>query len=312
MGSVFMLQTTSQVSSRPVSAVHSLGRIDRLPIGVDAQLLTHYPAMKLGMEPAIAVYAKKLTPMARELILNSTSTREWVVTAPPFNVLPAAANLLSWRVFENLASDPELKQRVFLLDLKIPRDRVAINSKQDFKTYFEYSSHSIERRIQERQRMHGSAEYITGQHKALRDRGVIVINDIKVTGTQQRFMQDAFNQVKPNCVHWLYILALEEQLGSDHPEIEHTINSSSINSLEDFYEVLDAEHVHYTARCVSRLFALDLTEFSDLVSKLCPDKRTKLIDLARQEGRYDGALFADKMRYLESLGAGIGDKFAAQ
>jgi hypothetical protein len=129
--------------------------------------------------------------------------------------------------------------------------------------------------------------------------GVIVINDIRVTGTQQEHMNTSFEHVKPAALTWLYILQVEKELGITHPQIEHQINSSRFDTFEDFVNLLTSADHRFTARCISRVFNYDLEEFSNVLQALSDQKRRALYELALGEGRFEGDFFVDKFKLLK-------------
>ena len=131
-----------------------------------------------------------------------------------------------------------------------------------------------------------------------KDHSVIVINDINVTGTQQYFMQQLFNDLGVKQSHWLYIFNVDKSLAHRHPEIEYQINNSQINDLDSFAKILGDESNQYTARCIARLFNEDFNDFHYLISFLNRKRREKIYHLAQQEGRYNHSFFDEKMNLL--------------
>ena len=291
---------TDALSAETPSTLLSLRQLEQVPADLDSPIFANYPAMKLGVPSAVDFYAARLTNLARELMHEHLEMQNWVLTAPPFNTVPAAANLLTWRMHKALRASSPDGVKLDLVDLHLEPQRMQINSDEDFKTYYQYSSNSVEQRIKERARLHQGDDDIVRNGDRFAGKNVLIVNDIKVTGTQQAFMQQSFDRVFPSRLYWLYIFEVDPQLGADQPEIEHSINSSRINSLHEFSEVLNAEDTRHTARCVSRLFSNAEDDFVNLVTQMSPATRQQILHYAQAEGRFEGDFFINKFRILKS------------
>ena len=290
--------------AKTLESVSCLQKIDQLPIDLEHNLFAHYPTMKLGIDEDVAFYASELAKVAKDLVKETEDCYDWVVTAPPYNVIPAAANLISWKVYDLLKQSLSSHYQLSVINLRFPKKSLAINNAQEFKTYFEYSNNGIQERIKERAKIHQDSDDIVNHKEDFGGCGVIVINDIKVTGTQQQFMQNSFAKVDPAYLHWLYVFEVDEDLGKSDPQIEHRINHSKLQTLDEFSELICTDAIAYTARCFSRLFSHELDEFEFLVQQLSVDKQDHILELASREGRFEGEFFADKMGLLQALCAG--------
>src|SRR5207248_6129898 len=100
------------------------------------------------------------------------------------------------------------------------------------------SSSSLSYRIQSRRELHEGKWSPKPDPADFRGRGVLFINDINVTGTQQKYARLTLDSVQPALVHWLYIFQVDLDLGRSHPEIEYNLNYLNIDSFEDFAEIL--------------------------------------------------------------------------
>ncbi len=278
------------------AATQCLKEIDSLPVDFDQALFAHYPAMKMGVGSAVDHYIDPLAGLAKNAMSAHADCKHWIITAPPYQAIPAAANLLCWQLLEVLNQSLPDDDSLTLLDLHYTNAQTGARDERDFRLRYDYSNNSIEDRIKERNRLQDDIV----QHAAvLAGKGVLVINDIKVTGTQQRHMTQSFEQVKPVHVEWLYIFQVDTALGTKHPEIEHQINSSSLQTVAEYQQLICADDTRHTARCISRLFNHDLDDFKTLVDVLEPHKRTQLLALVKAEQRFDGDYFAQKIAYLK-------------
>lgn len=289
----------------PTSQVGCLLKIDSLPLDFDQPLLANYPAMKIGEATAVAGYIDALVHKALQMMRSDPQYREWVLTAPPFIAAPAAANLLCWRTFEQLRSRLPDDYRLKLLDLHYASDESDVQDEADFKLRYEYSNNNLEQRIQERGRLRDDISRHAAQ---LSGRGVIIINDIRVTGTQQKFMQQSFDAVEVGTLKWLYLVEIDPKLGIKHPGIEHQINTSRLQSLDEFIHLLSSRGHRFTARCISRIFAYSFDDYQRVLHSLDITKLTELAKLAKGERRFGGDYFREKYNYLQSLTTAVGDR----
>jgi hypothetical protein len=276
----------------------ALEEISVLPLMLDTPFYRNYPAMKLGRRQQIDFFSRKLGAMAAELLQNEYQKNGpdtyWTITAPPYVHLPSAANLLARGTHDLL-----LRQgfSIPLVELRLTQQQVAIHNQEEFKSYNDYSKNSLHQRIAERRREQQTldAEELLPQFKG---RSVIIINDINVTGTQQYFLQQKLDRLQVHRCFWLYLVNVETSLAKRHPEIEHQINNSQINDLDSYAAILADGQTQHTARCISRLFNENMEDFRYLAASLNEAARVRIYHLARQEGRYGNALFAEKMQLL--------------
>lgn len=287
---------TNLPRNQDCNSVLSLKQLNQLPVDFADPLLIQYPAMKLGVLSAVEFYIEALAEKVSEIIEASTDIDKWVLTGPPLIKAPAAANLLCWRLYHHLQLRHSGRARLSMIDLRFLGDSEQVMDLQDFKLRYEYSNNSVEQRIKERSRLRDDIHL--HEHDFLGN-GVIVINDIRVTGTQQDHMNSSFERVKPAALKWLYILEVEQQLGITQPQIEHQINSSKFDTLDGFVDVLTSADHRFTARCISRAFNYDIDEFSSMLHSLSDQKRQNLYELAVGEGRFEGDFFADKFKLLK-------------
>ncbi|MGI9274952.1 MAG: phosphoribosyltransferase family protein [Endozoicomonas sp.] len=279
--------------------ITSLWKITEVPVDFNAPHLAHYSTMKLGLDRSVAYYSALLSESVEKLMAEHPECQEWVLTAPPYESLPSAANLMMWWINRDLSNRLSEKERLSVVDIHLSGD--AIHSSNDFNSYHFYSKGSVRHRIEHRRRLMQTVDDISRHRQRLSGRGIVVVNDIKVSGTQQKFLGEYLGKADPLFVHNLYILELAESIGQQFPQFEYELNKSRIQSLKDFGRVLGAADVHYTARCIGDLFACDVPEFKSLLKALSTDRRLRILKLVRSESRYLGDYFSDKIRILQEL-----------
>ena len=238
--------------------------------------------MKLGVRESVREYGRLLLPLARDVIARRPERVEWVVTAPPFFAVPAGANLVAWEIARLLTAELPSHRSLRATDLHLSVPTGA--ALHDVVTS-EYSNKGLEARIEERRRLFDDRTPPLDP-SVFRGRAVLFVNDINVTGTQQAFMQLAFDAVAPASVDWLYIVEVDPGLGRSNPELEYTLNHLRLETFEAFADVVARADIDYTCRCIRRLLAYPAAQLESLFRGLDDARRNLLYDLAVQEGIY--------------------------
>jgi hypothetical protein len=272
--------------------VTALHRLTRLPLDDRAELFARYPSLKLGVRESTVHYAKRLMPLAAALILSDPRPAHWVLTAPPYHAIPAAANLLCLEIFDLLQAGLPTALELSLIEIaERPHGCHGDQAPAD------YSRLNFRQRSESRQR---TASALL-DHPALFGRSVIFVNDINVTGAQQRVMRRYFERCGVRAVHWLYIIDVEESLGRRMPQIEYAINSSKLATFEEFVHVLAAEDLIFTSKCIARMFSYDDAQLTELLNALPARRRSMILELAVRDARYRGDHFKNKIDLLSAL-----------
>ena len=250
-----------------IGSAWALHTITSLPLDPRLLFFERYPAMKLGVRESVGFYARLLAPVA-EKIMAAQPDADWVVTAPPFYAIPAGANLLAWEVCRILS--------LHCVDLRYTQPHPR-------KTR-DYSRSGLEDRIINRRELHEGKCAPRPDEADFRDRAVLFINDINVTGTQQRFVQQTLEPVRPASIDWLYVFQVDPHLGRSKPEIEFELNHLYLATFEDFAEIVARADIDYTSRCVDRLLHYSAAEQETLFLSLDEGRRSLLHQLIAREG----------------------------
>ncbi|WP_266171447.1 hypothetical protein [Dyella subtropica] len=272
----------------------ALASVAEPPRDYDSDLFRRYPGMKLGRMSDVDFFAELLSNLTAEVLAEGETADAWVLTAPAYYQLPSAANLLAERMHAMLR---HRGIALPLVELRLSPEQLAVHSLEEFRLSCDYSRQPLAQRVTERQRLQDTAPPDPGWQRFAK-RNVIVVNDIHVTGTQQRFMQSSLAAAGANECHWLYIFHVEGELARTCPEIEHRINTSNLADLDSYAALLSDPATRHTARCLSRLFSEEPDAFRYLVATLQPEAHARIYRLAKDEGRYDTPLFGEKMRLL--------------
>ena len=260
------------------SKTTSLYRIDKLPLDADAEIFRHYAAFKLGVTSAVRHYAELSLPLVKRLIAESEHTG-WIITSPGIAThTPAAANLLCWELFERNSKELSLVNTHY--------DKEATAS-------IDYAKLGLADRVTERerlvQRLIPNAEF--------QGRPVLFINDVCITGTQQRTMQQYFERVEAACVTFLYLILVDPEIGRMKPDLEWEINFAPF---EDLLRLVSREEIQFTGKCVLKLLSLSVPELDQVLRALSSERRTRLLKLALLNGFQNLDRFQEQMKLLSA------------
>jgi hypothetical protein len=260
-----------------------------LPLAQDLYRL--YPGMKFGLLENVDYFSTKLTDKLRQT-LNQTyaPSKNWIITAPAFYHLPAAANLLATTIYHRL------QQAGFNVRLIVPtlhQDPSLVVDSQAFAMSNNYSKHKRELRYAHRLQYYRVSDEAS-LHTQFHNQQVIVINDIYVTGIQQMVMQQLFDRWQISSCDWLYIFKVKEDLAQQHPELEYQLNTSQYNDLISFAALLNRADLRVTKRCVAHLLEQNIDDFKYVLTQLNHKCKLQLKHDIYREWPECGALFAEK------------------
>jgi hypothetical protein len=256
-----------------------LHRISSTPIDPSDAILREYPAFKLGVTKSIRHYAALLLPLVKELLASDSENTGWILTAPAITAeTPAAANLLCWELFRLCQREPDLRACELALN-NISHNSELTGSKdwKDWARPQDYAKLDFAGRLTERERM----SQLLVRNAEFHGRPVLFVNDICVTGAHQDSMQQYFERVEATCVHWLYVIAVDQEIGKSNPEIEWQINFAPF---EDLLRMVSREQIQFTTKCVQRLMDLSDAELDRVLRTLDRERRTRLLELAVLNG----------------------------
>jgi hypothetical protein len=275
----------------------SLHRISQLPLDADAEIFRQYPSFKLGVTRSVRHYAELLLPLVKRLIASDSKHANWILTAPAITArTPAAANLLCWELFRRCQRERDLRTReITLIDIRHDSESTTSIDWKDPTRSQDYSKLDYADRVTEREkfsrRLADNAEF--------RERPVLFVNDICVTGAQQHAMQRYFERAEAAYVHWLYVIDVDQEIGRSNPEIEWQIN---FTPFEDLLRMMSREQVQFTSKCVQRLMNLSIAELVQVLRALNAERRTRLLDLVEMNGFQNLDGFQEQMALLRSYG----------
>jgi phosphoribosyl transferase-like protein len=283
--------TTTQLTS-----LRSLRIIEKLPIDYSDDFFGHYPRLKLGVTESVDYYGAQLSRLAEDVITQSLpGPADWAITGPAYNVLPGAPNLLCSYIYEGLRNKLPDSITLSLVHLPVETDDLEIKDSESLHKYHNYSKFTQ----QERNQLYEESPEPSIEPRDFRGRSILFVNDIKVTGTHQRYMQQAFAKLDSPQICWLYVLAVDQEIAEAEPEVEYAINHSCIASFEEFADLLATHNLEYTSRCITRLLSYELSQLAKLFQMLDMGRKKTILELATTEGRFSGDYFKEKIDLLK-------------
>jgi PRTase ComF-like len=253
-----------------LSALHT---IKRHPPDISFPVFAHYPAMKLGEDAAVDHYALSLAPLADRMIATDRGGG-WVLTSPPVRNLPSGANLLCRRLQAVLHGTRLERLRLV--------DRTQFVSPGAFREHGDYAKLDYDAR---RDAQYAVSD-VAFDRAALRGRNVIFVNDINVTGSQLRWIEEVLETARPRAIHWLLILNTDTAVGRRFPQLEDDINRSRFAGPGELASFLNEASFRATTKLVSRLLGYGAEGLGCILAALDPARRRGLVRAMFEDGAY--------------------------
>lgn len=268
------------------SQTTSLYRVTQLPLDAGSEIFRHYPAFKLGVTASVRNYAQLLLPVLKNVITNDS---RWILTSPAIaSETHAAANLLCWELFDLYQRQQPDSKKLSVIDIEYDNEATAS---------IDYAKLDVADRARERERL--SRRLIPNSD--FQGRPVVFVNDICVTGTQQRALQQYFDTVGAACVRWLYIIVVDPEIGKAQPELEWQINFAPF---EDLLRMVSREEIQFTGKCVLKLLQLSVAELDQVLRELNRERRSRLLELAVRNEFEKMENFREQVKLIRSYLSG--------
>jgi hypothetical protein len=274
----------------------ALHRITALPLDLDDPFYARYTLLKLGVAEGVDFYATRLAALVEDWLARQTEASEWVLTAPAYHAIPAAANLLCADVHALLVDRLPPGTAVSMVEIQHVRVDAGAIGARELKRWEDYSRLGWNERVASRAR----SDSLTIEDRRFAGRAVLFVNDINVTGAQRRGMAAYFERVETARVAWVSVIDVDEAVGRREPQLEFALNTSRRLSVEELAEVLARPGTRLTSKCMGRIFAFEPAELERFLAALGAGHRAMVLRLALAEGRFDGADCAEKMALLRA------------
>lgn len=245
----------------------------------------NYSRLKLGCKTDVDIFAIR---MVEELLLiDDLKDDDWLVTGLPLTALPSAANLLATQVVEYLHLHN--RSNVSLKNLRKRSD-------------LDLFPHGHFANLDGAGRSAVLARSATD--KWLRDgtfvgRSVIVVDDVRVTGANERALRLFFESLGTQRVFWAYLLDLKIDRDSEPGVEEPRLNSLYFDGIKDIAQVLRTFDVQPTTRLVWGLFAMAPADFAEVREAISPALASTIMSTMLREGIQLSSELSARWSFLE-------------
>lgn len=278
------------------TSLRSLRTIEKLPIDFSDDFFFHYSRLKLGVTESVDYFGAQLSRLAEDVITQSLPGHtDWVIAGPAYSVLPGGPNLLCSYIHEDLRNKLPESITLSFAHLGDESGDMEIKDAESLNSFHNYSTLTQP----ERNQFYEHSRDPLLEPRDFRGRSILFVNDIKVTGTHQRYMEQVFARLDVPRICWLYVLAIDQKIAEAEPEVEYAINQSSVGGFDEFAHLLATAKLEYTSRCITRLLSYELSQLAKLVQMLDLGRKKAILERATAERRYSGDYFKDKIDLLK-------------
>jgi hypothetical protein len=280
------------MSATPAESL-ALHRVTALPLDLADPFYRPYTLLKLGAKESVDFYAARMADLV-ERWLATQPPAEWVLTAPAYHAIPAAANLLCEAVQALLVARAMPGHAFSMVEMQHARVDAHVLGARELKRWEDYSRLGFEERIASRAR----SDSLVADDPAFAGRAVLFVNDINVTGAQRRGMARYFERIGAARIVWISVIDVDEDIGRREPQLEFALNTSLRLSVDELAAVLADRGLRFTSKGMGRLFAMAPAELARLLARIGAERRATVLRLAIAEGRFDGPDCAERMALL--------------
>ena len=228
---------------------------------------SQYSLLKFGHKKAISHFADKLFHLIVDLHKSkSIDLNKCVILIGPYQFIDTASSLLTKQTVERLNDFADHLGLVKKIEsLKVDRKT----------TYFtDYAKMSKEDRYN---LIKNDSFYV--DYNKLGDNDIIIIDDIRISGTHEDIMFDLFQSDGfSKTVNFLFLAEIDPD--SFEPAIEHHLNSTVIETAHDLIPYLVEDSLEFTTRGVKMIFSLPEVEFLTFLDQIPISKYAELYHLA--------------------------------
>lgn len=261
-----------------LSALHT---INCYPPNIPGGILSHYPAMKFGEDKAVDRFALMLAPLADRMI-GTARDSEWVLTSPPVRNLPSGANLLCERL------------QALLHGTRLEHLRLTDSSQFESAELFETRGDYAKLDYAARRRAQYGVNDVAFDRAALRGRNIVFVNDINVTGSQLRWIEQVLETARPRTIHWLLILNTVPGIGRNFPRLEDEVNRSRYSDEEELAGFLRSVDFRCTTKLAARLLGHGAEALRHILAALDGSTRRSLVRAMFDDGLYSDEFLREK------------------
>lgn len=205
-----------------------------------------YSKFKYGDDTVAHAYGVQLAELFisnnQNLFTTDSTHTEIVVAQHPHKYIPKGANTIAVH-FHN-----HLNQYLFSIGKK-PILLVPILMEEVFEGDYGTFSESDRNAVMDKQNFFTMKELLFHKH-------VIIIDDIRITGTGERKISQFLHTQEPSQVYFLYIAKMDEHQATRNPKIESDINHTWMNEPLRLLEIMNSDHFTLNARVAKYVMSL--------------------------------------------------------
>lgn len=232
----------------------------------------------------IDLYAVRLVDQL--LLVDELKDDTWFVTGPPVRSLPSAANLIAVQVVHHLRrhdrSNLSLKNLRKLPDLdRFPHGHFA----------------NLDAAARSSVLTRSSTDSWVRDH-SFAGRSVVVVDDVRVTGANERALRPFLASLGAERVLWAYLLDLRVDPESAPSVEEPRLNSLFLDENENVAQVLSQHDIQPTTRLVWGLFAMSTDDFAVVSDAISPALAFKVVSILLREGLQPFSEIEERWRFF--------------
>jgi hypothetical protein len=206
-----------------------------------------YSRFKYGSKSAAREFGHALGYSLSKVL---PTDKQYVVIPAPYNFIPTATFALKDYVIA------KMNKRMIHRGMKNPIQESKIFRTAGYNT--DYGSMSLE----DRRSAIGSEEFYTDKH-FLKDKRVIFLDDIRVTGAHEERVKEMINRLQLQCECIFAYFAVVE--GEVSPKVEDHLNHFAMKSLLDLDDIIKNDEFIFNTRNVKFMLAQKHTDFQNFI-----------------------------------------------
>lgn len=204
--------------------------------------------------------AQEFIKQNQDIFLGEDHETNFIIAEHPRKYILKGANVIS-RHFQNYLN-------LYLVSNgKNPIMSVPIFMSSVFEGDYGTFDKVIRDKVMSKQQFFTSTELFQNKH-------IILVDDIRITGTGERKIASFLEELNPESVHFLYVAKLNQNQADSNPEIESLINHVWMNDPERLIEIMNTDYFALNARVAKHVLTLNGQTLVQFLSKIT-DTRIK-------------------------------------
>ena len=205
-----------------------------------------YSRFKYGFLPPAIEYGKQLAALVADELFDVAGDRPIIVVSAPYKYLPTASEAIARAMLQELSL-------LAVLDGREPPVLLPFGKTQVGDSSYARSSEADRLAKLATLGLHIDERRIPGSH-------VLVVDDIRITGTAQKATATYLEQLDPASIWYLHAARLPEDVGKEFPHLESELNETVPHSLRGFFQEMLAGEFQLNTRVLRYILETEDTE----------------------------------------------------